>query len=159
VRRGSTDRRRILATVLFTDIVGSTEMATRLGDRRWHDVLKLHHRIVRAGLKRFGGREIDTAGDGFFATFEQPSDAIACAMQIQHELHAVGIDIRAGVHMGEVEVIGDKVGGIAVHVGARVMSKAGAHEVLISSTVRDLLTGADLRFDDRGFQELKGVEA
>jgi YVTN family beta-propeller protein len=159
MRRGSPEQRRILATVLFTDIVGSTETAARLGDRRWHHVLAVHHRIVRAGLKRFHGREIDTAGDGFFATFDQPSEAIECALTVGRELHAAGIDIRAGVHMGEVDVTGKNVGGIAVHVGARVMSKAGAGEVLVSSTVRDLLTGSDLRFGDRGFQDLKGVEA
>jgi YVTN family beta-propeller protein len=159
MRRGSPEQRRILVTVLFTDIVGSTETAARLGDRRWHQLLGAHHRIVRAGLKRFHGREIDTAGDGFFATFEQPSEAIDCALAVGRELHAAGIDIRAGVHMGEVDVTGKNVGGIAVHVGARVMSKAGAGEVLVSSTVRDLLTGSDLRFDDRGFQDLKGVQA
>jgi YVTN family beta-propeller protein len=159
MRRGTPEQRRILATVLFTDIVGSTETATRLGDRRWHQLLAVHHKIIRAGLKRFHGREIDTAGDGFFATFDQPSDAIECALTVGRQLHANGIEIRAGVHMGEVNVTGRNVGGIAVHVGARVMSKAGAGEVLVSNTVRDLLTGSDLRFDDRGFQDLKGVEA
>jgi len=149
----------LLTTVLFTDIVGSTELAEQLGDKRWRHLLDRHHSIVRRELKRHHGREIDTAGDGFFATFDQPSDAIECATDLIDSLHQVGIDIRAGVHMGEVEVMDSKVGGIAVHVGARVMSKAGPGQVLVSNTVRDLMAGSDLDFEDAGFHELKGVAA
>jgi streptogramin lyase len=145
--------------VLFTDIVGSTERAQQLGDAKWRRLLSNHHAIVRRALKDHHGREIDTAGDGFFATFQQPSDAIDCAEDLIARLRAIGIDIRAGVHMGEVEVMDDKIGGIAVHVGARVMSKAGAGQILVSSTVRDLMSGSDLDFQDIGFHELKGVEA
>jgi class 3 adenylate cyclase/streptogramin lyase len=157
--RGDQGRRRLLTTVLFTDIVGSTERAEELGDKRWRQLLDHHHTIVRRGLKRHHGREIDTAGDGFFATFDQPSDAIDCATELIDRLHQAGIDIRAGVHMGEVEVMDSKVGGIAVHVGARIMSKAGPGQVLVSNTVRDLMAGSDLDFDDAGFHELKGVAA
>jgi streptogramin lyase len=145
--------------VLFTDIVGSTERAQQLGDTRWRRLLTTHHSIVRRALKDHHGKEIDTAGDGFFATFQQPSDAIDCAEDLIVRLRAIGIDIRAGVHMGEVEVMDDTVGGIAVHVGARVMSKAGAGQIFVSSTVRDLMSGSDLDFRDIGFHELKGVEA
>jgi YVTN family beta-propeller protein len=157
-RRADTPE-RLLATVMFTDIVGSTELAGRLGDRGWRQLLSRHHAYVRKALKRFGGREIDTAGDGFFATFDQPARAIACARELVAGLHAMGIEIRAGVHMGEVEVIGPKVGGIAVHIGSRVMSKAEPGEVLVSSTVRDLMAGSEIGFEDRGLQELKGVPA
>ena len=150
---------RLLATVMFTDIVGSTELAGKLGDRAWRQLLARHHAYVRKVLKRFGGKEIDTAGDGFFATFDQPARAIACARELVAGLGAMGIEIRAGVHMGEVEVIGPKVGGIAVHIGSRVMSKAAPGEVLVSSTVRDLMSGSDISFEDRGLQELKGVPA
>ena len=144
MRRGTPERRRLLTTVLFTDIVDSTKRATELGDGRWRKLLSTHHAIVRKTLKRHRGREIDTAGDGFFATFAQPSDAIACAEELIARLRDAGIEIRAGVHMGEVEAFGDKVSGIAVHIGARVMSKASAGEVVVSSTVRDLMTGSDL---------------
>jgi streptogramin lyase len=144
-------------TVLFSDIVGSTARAEELGDRRWRQLLTSHHRIVRSNLKRYHGREIDTAGDGFFATFDQPSEAIACGLAMIRDLHAIDVDIRVGVHMGEVEVMGPTVGGISVHVGARVMSKAGPRQVLVSSTVRDLMAGSDTSFDDIGFHELKGV--
>jgi len=154
-RRG--DDGRALATVLFTDIVGSTELAVELGDVRWKQVLATHHGVVRKALKRYSGREVDTAGDGFFATFGRPVDAIRCAGDIVDQLRAVGIQIRAGVHMGEVEQMGGKVGGIAVHIGARVASKAGASEILVSSTVRDLVAGSDVRFSDRGSHDLKGV--
>jgi class 3 adenylate cyclase/streptogramin lyase len=157
--RGSSERKRLLATVLFTDIVGSTERAQELGDKRWRQLLTAHHGIVRRALKRHRGREIDTAGDGFFATFDQPSDAIECATDLIDRLHQASIEIRAGVHMGEVEVMGDKVGGIAVHVGARIMSKAGPGQVLVSNTVRDLMAGSDMSFEDAGFHELKGVAA
>jgi class 3 adenylate cyclase/streptogramin lyase len=153
------ERRRQLVTVLFTDIVGSTQRAEELGDARWRRLLTTHHAIVRKALKRHGGREIDTAGDGFFATFTQPSDAIDCAAEMIAKLRAVGIDIRAGVHMGEVEIMDSGVGGIAVHVGARVMSKAEPGQILVSNTVRDLMSGSDLAFQDIGFHELKGVGA
>jgi YVTN family beta-propeller protein len=157
--RGAPERKRLLTTVLFTDIVGSTQRAEELGDKRWRDLLTLHHGIVRRALKRHRGKEIDTAGDGFFATFQQPSDAIDCARDLIDRLHQGGIDIRAGVHMGEVEVMGSSVGGIAVHVGARIMSKAEPGQVLVSNTVRDLMAGSDLDFEDAGFHELKGVAA
>jgi YVTN family beta-propeller protein len=151
---------RDLAIVLFTDIVGSTELAAELGDDRWRQVLATHHGVVRKALKKYAGREVDTAGDGFFATFKRPADAIRCASDIVDQLRAVGIQIRAGVHMGEVEQLGGKagkVGGIAVHIGARVAGKAGASEILVSSTVRDLVAGSDIRFADRGSYDLKGV--
>ena len=154
-RRG--DDGRQLATVLFTDIVGSTELASELGDERWKQVLATHHGVVRKTLKRYNGREIDTAGDGFFATFARPADAIRCAGAIIDQLREIGIHIRAGIHMGEVERMGAKVGGIAVHIGARVASKAGPDEILVSTTVRDLVTGSDIRFGDRGGYDLKGV--
>jgi len=150
---------RLLATVLFTDIVGSTQLAAELGDRGWRQLMSRHHAFVRRVLKKCNGREVDTAGDGFFATFDQPARAIRCAKELVAGLHAMGIEIRAGVHMGEVEIIGPKVSGIAVHIGSRVMSKAGPGEVLVSGTVRDLMSGSDIKFDDRGLQELKGVPA
>jgi YVTN family beta-propeller protein len=154
-RRGATGR--TLTTVLFTDIVGSTELASELGDQRWKQVLATHHGVVRKTLKRYGGREIDTAGDGFFATFARPAEAIRCASDIVDQLRQIGIHIRAGVHMGEVEQMGAKVGGIGVHIGSRVAAKAGASEILVSSTVRDLVAGSDIRFVDRGAHDLKGV--
>ncbi len=150
-------KKRLLTTVLFTDIVGSTQRATELGDRRWRQLLTTHHSIVRKTLKRHSGREIDTAGDGFFATFDQPSEAIDCAIELIDRLKLAGIDIRAGVHMGEVETMGRGLGGIAVHVGARVMSTAGPGQLLVSNTVRDLMAGSDLQFADAGVHELKGV--
>jgi class 3 adenylate cyclase len=153
------ERTRLLTTVLFTDIVDSTKRATELGDARWRQLLARHHTAMRRELKRHRGREIDTAGDGFFATFDQPSDAIRCAEAMIAHLRPIGLEIRAGVHMGEVEAMGAKVSGIAVHVGARVMSKAGAGQILISSTVRELLSGSDLEFTDAGVHELKGVDA
>jgi streptogramin lyase len=146
-------------TVMFTDIVGSTELASQLGDKQWREVLGRHKSIMRKALKRHGGHEVDTAGDGFFATFDQPAAAVACARDATAELARVDIDIRAGIHMGEVEVQGSDVSGLAVHIGSRVMSGAGAGEILVSSTVRDLMTGSDLRFEDRGFHSLKGVPA
>src|SRR5919204_2479630 len=157
--RGIQEGRHLLTTVLFTDIVDSTRLAQELGDARWRKLLAAHHAIMRRALKRHRGREIDTAGDGFFATFGQPSDAIGCAKEMIDRLRPVGIAIRAGVHMGEVEVMGRNISGIAVHVGARVMSKAGAGQVLVSSTVRDLMAGSDLGFEDFGVHELKGVDA
>jgi class 3 adenylate cyclase len=149
---------RMLATVLFTDIVGSTETATRLGDRRWAEILDAHHRLVRRELERFRGREVDTAGDGFFATFDGPARAIQCACAIRDAVRAAGLQIRAGVHTGEVEVTDDKITGIAVHIGARVGAAAEAGEVLVSRTVTDLVVGSGIRFEDRGEHELKGVQ-
>jgi class 3 adenylate cyclase/streptogramin lyase len=151
-------RERTLATVLFTDIVGSTELAAELGDRRWQELLARHHRVVRRNLKRFGGREVDTAGDGFFATFDRPTDAVRCACAIVDDVRHLGAEIRAGVHTGEVESGQAGVRGIAVHVGARVMGAAGAGEVVVSSTVRDLVGGAGLELTDRGTHRLKGVD-
>jgi len=148
---------RILATVLFTDIVGSTDLAARLGDKRWHHLLEQHHRLVREQLSRFRGREIDTAGDGFFATFDGPARAIRCATAIRDGLRGLGLSVRAGLHTGEVELIGDKVGGIAVHTGARVSAQAGPGEILVSRTVVDLVAGSGITFEDRGEHQLKGV--
>ena len=149
---------RFLATVMFTDIVGSTELASKLGDREWRGLLGAHNALVRNELKRFGGREMDTAGDGFFAIFDQPAAAIACGSALFDDLRTLGIELRVGVHMGEVEVFGNKVGGIAVHIGARVASKARAGEVLVSSTVKDLVAGSDTHFEDRGTHQLKGID-
>jgi class 3 adenylate cyclase len=156
VRRGP-DRDRRLATVLFTDIVGSTATAAALGDRSWHELLGEHHSAVRRALERFGGREIDTAGDGFFATFDGPARAVRCARAIVDAVRELGLDVRAGLHTGEVELVDGKVGGIAVHIGARVASAAGPGEVLVSSTVKDLVVGSGLRFRSWGTTELKGV--
>jgi class 3 adenylate cyclase len=148
---------RVLATVLFTDIVGSTEKAASLGDRRWHELLNHHHAAVRRNLARFRGREINTTGDGFFATFDGPARAVQCACGIVDTLQPLGLDIRAGLHTGECEVMGADMGGLAVNIGARVAALAGAGEVLVSSTVKDLVAGSGLRFADRGIAPLKGV--
>ncbi len=148
---------RLLTTVLFTDIVGSTARAAALGDSRWRALLEEHHRAVRAQLARFRGSEIDTAGDGFFASFDGPARAIRCACAIRDALGSLDIDIRAGLHTGECEVIHGKVGGIAVHIGARVAARATVGEVLVSSTVRDLVAGSGLEFEDRGLASLKDV--
>jgi pimeloyl-ACP methyl ester carboxylesterase len=155
--RSSAERDRVLATVLFTDIVGATEYAARVGDRSWHDLLDSHHALVRRELERFRGREIDTAGDGFLASFDGPARAVRCACAISEGVGALGIEIRAGLHTGECELMGAKLGGIAVHTGARVASVARAGEVLVSSTVKDLVAGSGLMFEDRGLQSLKGV--
>jgi class 3 adenylate cyclase len=149
----------VLATVLLTDIVGSTERAAALGDRRWGNVLEQHHAIVRRELLRFRGREVDTAGDGFLATFDGPARAVRAACAARDAIRDLGIEIRAGLHAGECELIADKVGGIAVHTGARISAAARAGEVLVSSTVRDLVAGSGIRFEDRGEHELKGVGA
>jgi class 3 adenylate cyclase len=150
---------RVLATVLFTDLVGSTERAQSLGDARWAELVSAHHAAVRRELERFSGEEIDTAGDGFFATFDGPARAIRCALGIREALGALGLEVRAGVHTGEVErPMGEKPRGIAVHAGARVMAAAGGGEVLVSSTTRDLVAGSGLEFEDRGEHELKGIE-
>lgn len=156
VRTGS-EHDRFLATVLFTDIVGSTERAAALGDREWGDLLGAHHARVREQIARFGGREIDTAGDGFLATFDGPARAVRCAEAIGDALRPLGLEVRAGVHTGEIEVAGDDVRGIAVHIGARVAALAGPSEVLVSSTVKDLVAGSGLAFEDRGLHALKGV--
>jgi len=148
---------RVLATVLFTDIVGATERAARLGDRRWHDLLDSHHALIRRELAHFRGQEIDTAGDGFLAAFDGPARAVRCACAISEEVRALGLEIRAGLHTGECELMGGKVGGIAVHTGARVAAQARTGEVLVSSTVRDLVAGSGLVFQDRGVQSLKGI--
>ena len=148
---------RVLATVMFVDIVSSTEHATRLGDRQWRDVLDRYYAIARRQLARFRGREIDTAGDGLFATFDGPARAIRCARTIADEVSLLEIAVRVGIHSGECEVIGDKVGGIAVHTGARIAAQAGPSEVLVSSTVKDLVAGSGIRFEDRGRHPLKGV--
>ena len=148
---------RVLATVLFTDIVDSTRRAAEIGDREWHALLDAHDAVVRAQLSRFRGREVNTSGDGFLATFDGPQRAIRCAMAIRDAVQALGIEVRAGLHTGECEVRGEDIGGIAVHIGARVSALAGANEVLVSSTLRDLVIGSGLEFDDRGAHELKGV--
>jgi class 3 adenylate cyclase len=143
--------------VLFTDIVGSTEKAVALGDNRWHDLLDSHHAVIRRNLTRFRGKEVKSTGDGILATFDGPARGVRCACAIAEEIKPLGIQVRAGLHTGECEMIGDDVGGIAVHIGARVAALAGAGEVLVSSTVRDLVAGSGLRFDDRNNQSLKGV--
>jgi pimeloyl-ACP methyl ester carboxylesterase len=149
---------RFLATVLFTDIVGSTEKAAELGDRRWKEILEAHHGQVRGQLARYRGQEIDTAGDGFFASFDGPARAIRCAAAIAAAAGGLGIEVRAGLHTGECEMIGSKIGGMAVHIGARVASLAGPGEVLVSSTVKDLVAGSGLEFEDAGEHQLKGVQ-
>jgi class 3 adenylate cyclase len=148
---------RVLATVLFTDIVGSSETAASLGDRGWRETLERHHELVRRELARFRGKEVDTAGDGFFASFDGPGRAIRCACAIVASMPALGLELRAGVHTGECEVIDDKVAGIAVHTGARVAAQAQPGEVLVSSTVKDLVAGSGIVFEDRGAYELKGI--
>ena len=148
---------RVLATVLFTDIVGSTERAAELGDGKWRQVLDGHDRAVRRQLQRFRGQEVNTVGDEFVATFDGPGRAIHCAVAIRDALRALGIDIRAGLHTGELEIRGEDVAGMAVHIGARVSALAAAGEILVSSTVKDLVAGSGITFDDKGEQELKGV--
>jgi class 3 adenylate cyclase/pimeloyl-ACP methyl ester carboxylesterase len=148
---------RVLATVLFTDIVGATARAAELGDRAWRELLEQHHGAIRRQLSRFRGRELDTAGDGFFATFDGPARAIRCGWAIRESLAELGLEVRAGLHTGECERLDDKVGGIAVHIGARVASQAQPGEVLVSSTVKDLVAGSGIEFEDRGDVTLKGV--
>ena len=155
--RGGFDAERVLTTIVFTDIVGSTQRAAALGDLRWHDLLDNHDRIVRHELGRFRGREVNTSGDGFVATFTSPSVAIDCADAIVDAVRPLGIEVRVGIHAGEVEVRGDDIAGMAVHIGARVAALAGPGEVLVSSTVREIVTGSRRMFDDRGEHELKGV--
>ena len=148
---------RVLATVLFTDIVGSTAKAAELGDRGWRELLERHHALVRRELARARGREIDTAGDGFLASFDGPARAIRCAAAIRDSVRELGVEIRAGLHTGECELLDGKVAGIAVHTGARVASCAGPGEVLVSSTVKDLVAGSGIEFEERGVHELKGI--
>jgi class 3 adenylate cyclase len=148
---------RVLATVLFTDIVGSTLKAAELGDGAWHQLLERHNAIVRAQLRRYRGTEIDTIGDGFLATFDGAARAVECAAAIGRELAPLGLQIRAGCHTGEIELMGADVSGMAVHIGARIAALAGPGEILVSSTVKDLVIGSDLAFADRGEHELKGV--
>jgi class 3 adenylate cyclase len=156
VRRGP-DPDRVLATVLFTDVVGSTERAAAIGDRAWSELVERHHGAVRTELGRFRGREVDTAGDGFLATFDGPARAVRCAVASVEAVRDLGLEIRAGVHTGEVEMADDGVRGLAVHIGSRVAGLAGAGEVLVSSTVKDLVAGSGIEFAERGEYELKGV--
>jgi class 3 adenylate cyclase/pimeloyl-ACP methyl ester carboxylesterase len=148
---------RVLATVLFTDIVDSTRRAAEIGDRDWHALLDAHDAVVRAQLARFRGREVNTSGDGFLAMFDGPQRAIRCAMSIRDAVRSLGIEVRAGLHTGECEVRDDDIGGIGVHIGARVSALAARNEVLVSSTLRDLVIGSGLEFEERGAHTLKGV--
>jgi class 3 adenylate cyclase len=148
---------RVLATVLFTDIVDSTRRAAEMGDRDWHALLDAHDAVVRSQLARLRGREVNTSGDGFLAMFDGPQRAIRCAMAIRDAVRSLGIEVRAGLHTGECEVRGDDIGGIGVHIGARVSALAGPNDVLVSSTLRDLVIGSGLEFEDRGAHQLKGV--
>jgi class 3 adenylate cyclase len=148
---------RMLATVMFTDIVGSTSKTADLGDRAWKDLVERHHGVIRAMLRRYRGSEVDTAGDGFFAMFDGPARGVRCAVAIAKAVKALGLEVRAGLHTGEGETIDSKVGGMAVNIGARVGALAGASEVLVSNTVKDLVVGSDLTFEDAGEHELKGV--
>ncbi|HSS35930.1 MAG TPA: adenylate/guanylate cyclase domain-containing protein, partial [Patescibacteria group bacterium] len=155
--RSHPDSDRVLATVLFTDIVGSTERAALLADEAWADVLASHHARVRDQLARYDGREIGTTGDGFLAIFDGPARAVRCALAIADAIRPLGLEVRAGLHTGEIELAGNDVRGLAVHIGARIAALAGAGEVLVSRTVRDLVVGSGLTFDDRGTHSLKGV--
>jgi class 3 adenylate cyclase len=148
---------RVLATVLFTDLVASTERAAAVGDRAWRELVERHHAVIRALLGRYRGREVDTAGDGFFATFDGPARAVRCARAIIDAVQPLGLDVRAGVHTGEVEIIDGKAGGLAVNIGARVAASAAPRELLVSSTVNDLTAGSGLEFEDAGRHELKGI--
>ncbi len=147
----------VLATVLFTDIVGSTERLAEIGNSGWRELVERHHALVRQQLSRFRGQEVDTAGDGFFARFDGPIRAIRCADAIQSAVRELGLDVRAGLHTGECELVGDKIAGLAVNIGARIAALAEPGEVLVSSTVKDLVAGSELRFDDRGRRQLKGI--
>jgi class 3 adenylate cyclase len=148
---------RVLATVLFTDIVGSTEHAARIGDRRWKELLAAHDALLGAEVVRYRGRKVKSTGDGILATFDGPGRAIRCACAIRDSVRSLGADVRAGLHTGEIELRGDDVAGVAVHIGARVSAAAGAGEVLVSSTVKDLVAGSGIAFEDRGERELRGV--
>jgi class 3 adenylate cyclase len=155
--RPMTGQDRVLATILFTDIVASTELASSIGDARWRDLLGEHDRIVRTELDRFRGREVKTTGDGFLAVFDGPARAIRCAEAIHKGVGSLDIEVRAGLHTGEVELLDGDLGGVAVHIAARVSARAGAGEVLVSSTVKDLVIGSDIAFEDAGTHTLKGV--
>jgi len=148
---------RVLATVMFTDIVGSTERAARMSDRAWLELLGQHDTLVRKELARFRGREIKTAGDGFVVTFDGPARAVRCACAIRDGVRQLGLEIRAGLHTGEIELTGKDIAGIAVHIAARVCAAAGPNEVVVSSTVKNLVAGSGLNFSDRGRQTLKGI--
>ncbi|MGI9111485.1 MAG: adenylate/guanylate cyclase domain-containing protein [Gaiellaceae bacterium] len=156
VRRGP-EPDRVLATILFTDLVGSTEKAVELGDRRWAELVEGHHATVRQELVRFRGRELDVAGDGFFAAFDGPARAVRSAVAIRAGLARIGLGVRAGIHTGECQQLDGKLAGVAVVIGARISAAAGEGEVLVSATVRDLVAGSGLQFEDRGERELKGV--
>jgi class 3 adenylate cyclase len=147
----------VLATVLFTDIVGSTERLAELGDARWRELVEQHHALVRQQLSRFRGQEVDTAGDGFFARFDGPIRAIGCAQAIGTAVGDLGLEVRAGLHTGECALVGEKIAGLAVNIGARIAARAAPGEVLVSSTVKDLVAGSELCFEDRGLEELKGI--
>lgn len=155
--RAGSDTERVLTTVMFSDIVSSTERAAAIGDRRWRDLLDRHDSLIRRELARHGGREVKTTGDGFLVLFDGPARAIRCALAIRRVLQAEGVQIRIGLHSGEVEVRGDDVGGIAVNLGARVAATAAPGEVVVSSTVRDLVAGSGIAFEDRGEHALKGI--
>lgn len=157
IRAEEAELDRVLATVLFTDVVGSTEKAAELGDHLWRELVARHHSAVRALLTRYRGKEIDTAGDGFFAMFDGPARAVRCAQASVEAVKPLGLEIRAGLHTGEVDTGGEKVGGIAVNIGARVREMAGASEILVTQTVKDLVAGSGLAFEDRGIHTLKGV--
>jgi class 3 adenylate cyclase len=152
-----TDRSRVLVTLLFTDLVGSTERLVRLGDRDWYELLALHHRKVREHLDRFGGREVDTSGDGFLATFDTASQAVSCGSELTCSLGELNLEARVGVHTGECDRFGSKYSGVAVHVAARVVRLAGPGEVLVTETVKGVVAGAGLSFCERGSHELKGL--
>jgi class 3 adenylate cyclase len=156
MRRGP-ESDRVLTTVLFTDIVDATRKAVELGDHQWRALLEQHHAVVREHLRRFRGREIDTAGDWFLAAFDGPARAVQAAQAISDKVRLMGLDIRAGLHTGECEIAGSKLAGIAIHIGARVAALAGAGEVLVSNTVKDLVAGSGVMFEDRGTHILKGV--
>lgn len=158
VRQGASDPNRVFATVLFTDIVASTETASRLGDRAWREILEQHHALGRREIVRFGGREIVSTGDGFLAAFDGPVRAIECACSMVRAVQQLDISIRAGLHTGEIELVGEDIAGITVHVGARIAALAGSDEIVVSGAVRDLVAGSDIRFVSRGLHELKGVE-
>ena len=148
---------RVLATVLFTDIVGSTSLVAELGDERWRALLAEHDRLVRRQVERFGGRPVKSTGDGLLATFDGPARAVRCALAIREDVHGVGLTVRAGLHTGEIELLSDDIAGLAVHIGARIAAIADANEILVSSTVKDLVVGSGLIFEDRGVHVLKGV--
>lgn len=156
--RGSANPDRVLATVMFCDIAGSTERAAAIGDRPWRDLLSQYYTLLRRQLNRYRGREIDTAGDGLLAAFDGPARAVQCASRCVEAVQALGISVRVGVHTGECERFGEKLSGVAVHIGARVASLASANEVLVTRTVRDLVAGSPVQFQDRGRHVLKGLQ-